>query len=208
MGFPDGYVLKLIKPLYGIPESGLHWYLTYLTNHLDVLNMKRSTSDLCLLFKRNGDKLDGLIFFQVDDSLGVGSESFLGKEENASKDFRCKPRTMITKDPISFNGIQITKKAGNIYQIAQPDEITDLVITTDQKVFAGQRASAQYVGVNTRPEICAAVQIIARGNSPTIKKEYKYLNKDITFLQDTGTKGLNYVPLDLASSRIVLLTDT
>lgn len=34
---PYGYVVKVVKPLYGIPESGFHWYLTYLTHHLDTL---------------------------------------------------------------------------------------------------------------------------------------------------------------------------
>lgn len=28
MRLSDEYVLEFIKPLYGIPESGLHWYLT------------------------------------------------------------------------------------------------------------------------------------------------------------------------------------
>lgn len=28
MDLPERYVLEVIKPLYGIPESGLHWYLT------------------------------------------------------------------------------------------------------------------------------------------------------------------------------------
>lgn len=30
LGLPDETVLKVMKPLYGIPESGLRWYLTYL----------------------------------------------------------------------------------------------------------------------------------------------------------------------------------
>lgn len=32
LGLPPGFVVKVLKPLYGIPESGLHWYLTYLSN--------------------------------------------------------------------------------------------------------------------------------------------------------------------------------
>lgn len=39
---PSGQVLKVVKPLYGISESGLHWYLTYLEHHLDVLKMHSS----------------------------------------------------------------------------------------------------------------------------------------------------------------------
>lgn len=28
-----GTVWRVVKPLYGIPESGLHWYFTYLQHH-------------------------------------------------------------------------------------------------------------------------------------------------------------------------------
>lgn len=51
LGLPHGFVLNVVKPLYEIPESGLHWYLTYLTHHLDSLNMTRSKCDPCVLIK-------------------------------------------------------------------------------------------------------------------------------------------------------------
>lgn len=123
--------------------------------------------------------MDGLILLQVDDSLGFGSEKFLSEEEMESTAFRCKPRTMITKKPISFNGILIHKLNRNIYTISQPGNITNLMQTMDQKIFSSQRASDQYVGVNTNPDVCAAVQIIAPGNKPTTNEEYKYLNNAI-----------------------------
>lgn len=45
----EDYVLEVIKPLYGNPESGLHWYLTYLSHNLDELHMSRSRIAPCLL---------------------------------------------------------------------------------------------------------------------------------------------------------------
>lgn len=38
LGLGPGQVLKVVKPLYGNPESGLLWYLTYLAHHLEVLD--------------------------------------------------------------------------------------------------------------------------------------------------------------------------
>ena len=39
MGIASDELPLARKPLYGIPESGLHWFLTYHGHHLDRLNM-------------------------------------------------------------------------------------------------------------------------------------------------------------------------
>lgn len=76
--------------------------------------MERARVDPCVLVKRNGLKLGGLILLQVDDSLGLGSDSFLKEEEHASKIFWCKERTSVKEVPTSFNGITIRKEFGNL----------------------------------------------------------------------------------------------
>lgn len=53
MVLPGDFVLQVVKPLYGIPESGLEWYLIYLNNHQERLRMKRSTADPCFLILHN-----------------------------------------------------------------------------------------------------------------------------------------------------------
>lgn len=109
MDLPEGYVLEVVKPLYGIPESGLHWYMSYLTHHLESLNMVKSKVDPCVLIKRTNDKLTGMILLQVDDSLGFGNKDFLAEEEMASTQFKSKPRSSLTTAPSSFNGLTIRK---------------------------------------------------------------------------------------------------
>lgn len=42
---PEDTVLHVVEPLYIIPKSGLHWYLTYLDHHKQRLGMKRTTID-------------------------------------------------------------------------------------------------------------------------------------------------------------------
>ena len=49
MNLQDDEVLLAVRPLYGIPESGLHWFATYHKHHLHFLDMKDSTADRCLL---------------------------------------------------------------------------------------------------------------------------------------------------------------
>uniref|UniRef100_A0A093UYI9 Transposon Ty1-NL2 Gag-Pol polyprotein n=1 Tax=Talaromyces marneffei PM1 TaxID=1077442 RepID=A0A093UYI9_TALMA len=47
--FPGATFLKVVRPLYGIPEAGNHWFRTYHNHHTEKLNMETSTYDPCLL---------------------------------------------------------------------------------------------------------------------------------------------------------------
>ena len=49
MHLPKDRVPLVRKPLYGIPESGLHWYLTYHKHHTERLGMSACRSDPCLV---------------------------------------------------------------------------------------------------------------------------------------------------------------
>ena len=42
-------LLRVERPLYGLPESGLHWFRTYHKHHTVVLGMTASVHDPCLL---------------------------------------------------------------------------------------------------------------------------------------------------------------
>lgn len=83
MGLQSGKVLKVVKPLYGTPKSGLNWCLTYLSHHLDALGMKGCRAGPKVLMQKRDRKLDGLVQLKVDDSLGLGSDAFLDKEDTA-----------------------------------------------------------------------------------------------------------------------------
>lgn len=46
-------VLKVVKNFYGIPKSGLHWYLTSLNRHLTNLRMNQVNADTCVLVRHS-----------------------------------------------------------------------------------------------------------------------------------------------------------
>lgn len=69
--------LLALKPLYGIPESGLHWFATYQKYHDKELETSATTVDQCVLYLHYDDHLDGLIVLQVGHSFGFGSERVL-----------------------------------------------------------------------------------------------------------------------------------
>lgn len=207
MGLSEGVVLKVVKPLYGIPESGLHWYLTYLEHHMTKLGMRRSRTDPCLLLGTDADGLRGMIILQVDDSLGLGTDTFMEEEERASTEFRCKPRKQIKEGCQEFNGSVVSQYKNATITLTQEAKIQKLNIPTDEKAFISHRALAQYIGVSVRPDVCAPVQLVAPGNQPITKPEYSQLTRSIKFLKSTARTGLKFVPLDIDTMRVVIMSD-
>jgi hypothetical protein len=49
LGLGDDVILKILKPLYGVPEAGNHWFKTYHEHHVEKLRMEQSTYDPCFL---------------------------------------------------------------------------------------------------------------------------------------------------------------
>ncbi len=93
LGMYPGIIWKVPRPLYCLPESGVHWFETYVSHHHDFIRMESTEA---LLFRFNEeDKLDGLVCLQVDASIGTGSEEFLTEEDKASKAFKSKGQTLL-----------------------------------------------------------------------------------------------------------------
>lgn len=65
----------------------------------------------------------------------------------------------------------------------------------------------QYIGVNIRPDITVRVQQIGPGNSPGRPHGLKSLNETIAHMQVASTTGLYYVPMNLATVRLIFVTD-
>jgi hypothetical protein len=42
-----GIIMIVVKPLYGIPESGIYWFVTYSKYYIEELLMIISPHDLC-----------------------------------------------------------------------------------------------------------------------------------------------------------------
>lgn len=60
LGLSDDYVLAVLRPLYGLPEAGLQWFLSYSNFHVDDVHMQLTSLDSCLMFKRSGKELEAL----------------------------------------------------------------------------------------------------------------------------------------------------
>ena len=63
----DGELLKLRKPLYGLPDSGDYWGRTISDHLTNVLGMKKTIGDEAFFYKLRNNSLHGLCVTYVDD---------------------------------------------------------------------------------------------------------------------------------------------
>jgi hypothetical protein len=210
MGLTPDLVLRAVKPLYGIPESGLHWFLTYSKHHVEKLNMQQCTVDPCLLYTRaKYGGLPGVTALQVDDSVGCGDKEFLDLEENSSLDFKTKPRKLLNRGArADFNGSIIIRDASGHYISKQSDKLHCLEQPNSDEEAVSVRAKIQYVASKCRPDLASASQLLAGAVcGPVSKKTYKVLRDMVAYCRETYDVGLRFIPLDVSSLRLVLFTD-
>ena len=104
LGVDRASILKVVRPLYGVPEAGNHWFKTYHSYHLNQLRMDQSTYDPCLLYS---NEPFGIVGLQTDDTLFLASDEFAKLEESElhKAQFMAKEREKFTAEtPIKFNG--------------------------------------------------------------------------------------------------------
>jgi hypothetical protein len=210
MGLQSDEILRALKPLYGIPESGLHWFLTYSDHHVNALHMTPCAADRCLFFRKGNDGgPPSTTALQVDDSFGSGDKHFLAEEEAVSVHFKTKPRKLIkVGSTVKFNGSTITRPERGKYVLQQEEKLRSLIIprTDDEAVSA--RAKIQYVASMCRPDVASVAQLLASAvRGPISNKIHTRMRELISYCHETADIGLNFVNLNPDSLRLILFTD-
>jgi hypothetical protein len=70
-------LLQIMKPLYGLAESGDYCAQTFIRHHLTDLRMTQATGDFSLFFKRAKGALIGILGCYVDDVVRAGTLKYL-----------------------------------------------------------------------------------------------------------------------------------
>jgi hypothetical protein len=225
LGLDKGTILKIVRPLYGVPEAGNHWFGTYHRYHREQLQMRQSTYDPCLLY-RNEDSL-GVIGLQTDDTLLLADETFARIEEEKLREagFTAKEREKLTRaTPIKFNGGLITQCENSITLTQERHcqnlgtvlpEVVDLtssrgivkrtVRTKEQ--YVAQRARGAYIATVCQPEAAFGLSSAAQVTEPN-EDDINKLNKVLTWQHENPSRGLRFVPLNADEDSLKLLVFT
>jgi hypothetical protein len=169
LGLGEDSVLKVLKPLYGVPEAGNHWFKTYHSHHVQQLHMDQSTYDPCLL---QSNEPFGIVGLQTDDTLLLADETFAEAEQNElhKAKFMAKEREQLTVNtPLKFNGglIQLASDGITLTQERQCKNLSTIsvkpatstsnrgitrTLLTLKDQYIAQRARGAYIASVCQPE--------------------------------------------------------
>lgn len=204
MKIPPGLILRAVKPIYGAPESGLHWFVSYSSNHIKKLGMQQTSTDPCILYKQPESKTKSIdmVILQVDDSFGTGSSSFLEQEDSASKSFQSKPRKIFqVGTKLNFNGGVIHKDTKDSFTLSQIDKLKRIKLSKEPTEQKSIKHQLQYIGSYCRPDILSIAQLLRENDTTKIQSIIDYIKRTLHLV-------LRFVRLDMDSLRIVTISDS
>jgi len=171
--------------------------------------METSTYDSCLMITEKGNAF-GMAALQTDDTLQLGTQEFMDKEEKEMT-FTAKPKIIMTEGSVEdFNGCRIKIDNGNIVttQKGQAEKIRMVDITANDRAqqYVEQRARGAYMASLCQPEAVFDYSAAAQVQQPT-DEDYATLNRRLKWQLDNIQRGLTYVPLDPAKWKVMVFTD-
>lgn len=153
-------LFKLLRPLYGLSDSGDYWQTTFSGHIKNDLKMSEALSDYSLFFKRSRDELIGLSGTYVDDIISAGTKQFEKNAEKTSQRFDCKKKVY---GSFRFAGIYVKKlmNGHKIHQESYINRFEELRNDCSYATFRSARARLTWIQ-HTRPEIAAVMNIISQ----------------------------------------------
>ena len=197
--YPEGTVMVVVKPLYGIAEAGAYWWSTYSKHHTTTLGMETSTYDPCLLISKTDDF--GIVGMQTDDTLGLSDDRFDDKEAKELR-FMAKGKQYLADGSIDFNGCVVQLNAEDTITLKQKKQGEKLEASTDTKSYVQQCARGAYIATICQPE--ASFDLAA---AVLTKENIARLNKRIEWQKQQIHRGLTYPPLNLEEMKLFTIVD-
>ena len=207
-------LLRIEKPLYGLRESGVHWFLTYRRHHMDRLKMKSTAHDLCLLYTPNlfsdTTRPRAMTCLQTDVTISLCNTEFENVERHHSKRFISKPaQTLKEEKRVKFNGVDIQLSNHNII-IDANDHQQKLkkirVETPSIDEFVSERSRGAYIAALCCPDLCFSFAYAAQCTKPS-PSDARALNKVIGKCIESKNLHLQFVPLEISSLHIATFID-
>jgi hypothetical protein len=209
--------VKLIKAMYGLKDSGLHWYL-HLSKKLEELGFTATQSDPCAFTYKDKDKIKMILLIYVDDLLGVGKKTLLVRifEELAQSFSGIKYKL---NEDLQYIGTNIVKQGRQIHVNCtgytnklvkdhgihtdantpfpstfdpKSDDTTDLLDPTLTTTYRELTMSLMYLAKRTRPDILFHTSYLASYmQTPTLRK-LKLCRYVLSYLHKTQDLGITF----------------
>ena len=202
-------LLQIIKPLYGLTDSGAYWCETFARFHVRDLRMKQSTGDFALFFKRFSESLVALSATYVDDVQQGSSrklKTYIINTIKSNFDITC-------DDVAKFVYTSIICDSSNPMNrtLSQSHYIRQLHYLKGECSFDEYRSlRAKLIwATHTRPDIACAVSMASQTMRETFnQQEVTSLNMIIRYLRRSSNITLQYPKLDLNSLSMVVYKDS
>jgi len=201
-------LIQIIKPLYGLADSGDYWGETLTEHHLEDLRMQQANGDFSLYFHNVGKKLTGMSRTYVDDILRTGNEDF--KRSSMAATYS----KFDAKDPIfndfTFTGIHLsgTKEYRKLSQERYILRLSRLAREATYEQFRSCRHKLAWT-VHTRPDIAFAVSKLAQVTAENFDHSaIRNYNKLLKHLHSTKGIVLEYPKLDVETLRPKVYSDS
>ncbi|KJZ71678.1 hypothetical protein HIM_08939 [Hirsutella minnesotensis 3608] len=206
----QGYLLRLVKALYGLRKSPLLWHRE-LTATLKRMGFNSVPHEPCCL------TLDGIIvFFYVDDIVFAYNQKNAAKAKNLEAQLQTRYKLTGGKDLQWFLGIEILRDREQLLiwlsQSSYIEKIGKLASTTRPPMtpmsaiellpYAGNATNTEvhsyqvkvgsllYAAVITRPDVSFAVSRLAQFNSNPGPEHHKAADRVLQYLVSTSTLAL------------------
>lgn len=207
-GFEEGnFVLKLDKSIYGLKQAANVWYNTF-SDALHSIGFQKSKSDSCLHIY-NRDSQTVFVISHVDDTLWVSKSAKLIEKltMELAKFFEMKDLGEVHH----FLGLEIKKDADGCFSMCQSTYIDRIAKThileglkpqtipinagfyklehksnlPNNNQYRSLLGSLLFVAVNTRPDIAAAINILAQKTSQPSETDFVELKHVLAYLLNT-----------------------
>lgn len=154
-----------------------------------------------------------MVGMQTDDTLMLLDTQFAQREEEEllKANLKSKAREILTQEsPLVFNG-GILSKDGTSLRLRQKNQsqklsTVDISSAGFKQEYREQRARGAYIATLCQPEASFDLSIAAQHQDPTAD-EAKALNRRLTWQIEHPERGLNFVPINLATAKLYVFVD-
>ena len=201
--------LKLLKPLYGLCESGDMWHRTLDAHHKKDMGMRPLRSDLALYVLMREGPLSGLSGKYVDYMIRAGNEQIQKIAQSTSQRFQKAEDSYL---PCGFTGFLLYKDKGGCVQLNQADYLDNLRPMPEDSSysqFASMRMKLAWL-THSRPdcmyEMSQRTQFTRAIFDEKRRDVVRRINQTVIYAEG-NTASLRFPKLDLKTLHVLGISD-